>query len=180
MFEQIFALHKELYMRQLFASVALTAAALTGTAAYANNVAVADSQAALFGTAYAKQTSQSLETSVKGQKDRIAALTKEINALQSRFDKDGKLMKPEERQALQTQAQSKVNEYNSTMEGLQKRYEEMQATIVKTQYPKLEKIVEDIRKEGNYDIIIEKKNVIWVNETVDITNKIIQRLDAQK
>ncbi len=167
-------------MRHFFASVAITAAALTGTAAYANNVAVADSQAALYGSAYAKQTLQSLETSVKPQKDRIAALTKEVSALQSRYDKDGKLMKPEEVKALQTQAQTKMNEYNSTMEGLQKRYEETQASIIKAQYPKLEKIIEDIRKEGNYDIIIEKKNVIWANETVDITAKIIQRLDAQK
>lgn len=101
-------------MRQLFASVALTAAALTGTAAYANNVAVADSQAALFGTAYAKQTAQSLETSVKGQKDRIAALTKEINALQSRFDKDGKLMKPEERTAIIDTSRLKVTKLSAT------------------------------------------------------------------
>jgi outer membrane protein len=74
--------------------------------------------------------------------------------------------------------QSKINEYNSTAEGLQKRVDETQATMYKTLLPKLEKIIEEIRKEGNYDIIIEKKNVIWSSPAVDITSKITQRLDA--
>lgn len=165
-------------MRHLFATVALTVAALSTSAAYANNVAVADSQAAIFNSKYAKQTVANLNSSLKPQRDRIEALQKELASIENRFKTDAKVLKEDQVRALQTQAQSKINEYNSTAEGLQKRVDETQATMYKTLLPKLEKIIEDIRKEGNYDIIIEKKNVIWSSPTVDITSKITQRLDA--
>lgn len=165
-------------MRHLFASAALTIAALSASAAYANNVAVADSQAAIFNSKYAKQTVASLNTSLKPQRDRIESLQKELASIENRFKTDAKVLKEDQVRALQTQAQSKINEYNSTAEGLQKRVDETQATMYKTLLPKLEKIIEDIRKEGNYDIIIEKKNVIWSSPTVDITSKITERLDA--
>lgn len=167
-------------MRHFFASVAITAAALTGTAAYANNVAVADSQAAIFASAYAKQTINTLNTSLKPQRDRMEALTKELNAIETKFKTDGKVLKPDDIKTMQAQAQSKINEYNSTAEGIQKRVDETQATMYKTLLPKLEKIIEDLRKQGSYDVIIEKKNVIWSNPTVDLTQKITQMLDAQK
>ncbi|ONG38650.1 hypothetical protein BKE30_12005 [Alkanindiges hydrocarboniclasticus] len=165
-------------MRHLFATVALTVAALSTSAAYANNVAVADSQAAIFNSKYAKQTVASLNSSLKPQRDRIEALQKELAGIENRFKTDAKVLKEDQVRALQTQAQSKINEYNSTAEGLQKRVDETQATMYKTLLPKLEKIIEEIRKEGNYDIIIEKKNVIWSSPAVDITSKITQRLDA--
>lgn len=165
-------------MRHLFAPAALTIAALSASAAYANNVAVADSQAAIFNSKYAKQTVASLNTSLKPQRDRIESLQKELASIENRFKTDAKVLKEDQVRALQTQAQSKINEYNSTAEGLQKRVDETQATMYKTLLPKLEKIIEDIRKEGNYDIIIEKKNVIWSSPTVDITSKITERLDA--
>lgn len=165
-------------MRHLFATVALTVATLSTSAAYANNVAVADSQAAIFNSKYAKQTVATLNSSLKPQRDRIEALQKELASIETRFKTDAKVLKEDQVRALQTQAQSKINEYNSTAEGLQKRVDETQASMYKTLLPKLEKIIEEIRKEGNYDIIIEKKNVIWSSPTVDITSKITQRLDA--
>lgn len=167
-------------MRQLLATVALSAAALTGTAAYANNVAVADSQAAIFASNYAKQTIGNLQASLKPQRDRLEALTKDLNNIEKKFQTDGKMMKPDDVKAMQAQAQSKINEYNSTAEGLQKRVDETQSTMYKTLLPKLEKIIEDLRKEGNYDVIVEKKNVIWASPSVDLTQKITDRLNTQK
>lgn len=164
-------------MRKLLLGLGLSAMALTSTA-YANNVAVADSQAAIFNSKYAKQTIASLNTSLKPQRDRIEALQKELAGIETRFKTDAKVLKEEQIRALQAQAQSKINEYNSTAEGLQKRVDETQSSMYKTLLPKLEKIIETLRTEGNYDVIIEKKNVIWSSPTVDLTSKITQRLDA--
>ncbi|XID75648.1 OmpH family outer membrane protein [Alkanindiges sp. WGS2144] len=165
-------------MRHLFATAVFSIAALTAGTANANNVAVADSQAAIFNSNYAKQTINSLNTSLKPQRDRIAALQKELAGIENRFKTDAKVLKEDQIRSLQAQAQSKINEYNSTAEGLQKRVDETQATMYKTLLPKLEKIIEDLRKEGNYDIIIEKKNAIWSSPGVDLTDKITQRLNA--
>jgi outer membrane protein len=167
-------------MRQVFAAVALVAAALTTTAVQANNVAVADSQAAVLASNMAKQTIDGLNNSLKPQRDKLEKLRSDINALQQRFEKDGKVMSEGDRKTLQAQAQSKLNEFNSTAEGVQRKIEDAQSTMLKTLMPKLEKVVEDLRKEGNYDIIIEKKYAIWAEPSSDLTKKITDRLNAGK
>ena len=89
-------------------------------------------------------------------------------------------MSDKDKLALQSQAQSKLNDYNSTAEGMQRKVEEAQSNMLKTMMPKLEGVIEAIRKEGNYDVIIERKNVIWADPSVDITKKITDRLNAAK
>ena len=63
---------------------------------------------------------------------------------------------------------------------MQKRANEVQQDMLKTLIPKTEVVVEEIRKAGNYDIIIEKKNVIFADPSVDITKKITEKLNAAK
>ncbi|AXI02936.1 OmpH family outer membrane protein [Aquirhabdus parva] len=167
-------------MRSLFTGLGLAAAMVLSPLAHANNVAVADSQAAVLASNVAKQTIEGLNTSLKSQRDRLEQLRKEITGFQERFQKDGSVMSDKDKQALQTQAQSKLNEYNSTAEGVQRRIEEAQSNMLKTLMPKLEGIIEDLRKEGNYDVIVEKKYVIWAAPTADLTKKITDRLNAAK
>lgn len=167
-------------MRSLITGLALVAAVVLSPAALANNVAVADSQAAVLASNLAHQTIDGLNTSLKPQRDHLEALRKEITAIQDKFQKDGSVMSDADKKALQAQAQSKLNDYNSTAEGVQKRIEEAQTAMLKTVMPKLESIIEDLRKEGNYDVIIEKKYVIWASPTADLTKKITDRLNAAK
>ncbi len=167
-------------MRSLITGLSLAAAMALSPLAYANNVAVADSQAAVLASNVAKQTIEGLNTSLKTQRDRLEQLRKEITAIQERFQKDGSVMSDKDKQALQAQAQSKLNEYNSTAEGVQRRIEEAQSNMLKSLMPKLEGIIEDLRKEGSYDVIVEKKYVIWAAATADLTKKITDRLNAAK
>jgi Skp family chaperone for outer membrane proteins len=166
-------------MRSLLAGFGLVAT-LALAPAYANNVAVADSQAAVLASNVAKQTIEGLNSTLQPQRTRLETLRAEITALQDKFTKNGSVMSDKDKQALAAQAQSKLNDYNSTAEGVQKRIEEAQTNMLKTLMPKLETIIEEIRKEGNYDIILEKKYVIWTAPSVDITKKITDRLNAAK
>ena len=63
---------------------------------------------------------------------------------------------------------------------MQKRANEVQQEMLKKKKKKTEVVVEEIRKAGNYDIIIEKKNVIFADPAVDITKKITEKLNAAK
>lgn len=167
-------------MRHALTAIVLATVALTTTAAQANNVAVADSQAAVLASNIAKQTIDNLNTSLKPQRDKLEGLKKELNALQQRFERDGKIMSEGDKKTLQSQAQSKLNEFNGTAEGVQRKIEDAQSTMLKTLMPKLEVAVEALRKEGNYDIIIEKKYAIWAEPSADLTKKITDRLNAAK
>jgi len=57
-------------MRSLITGLGLAAAVVLSPAANANNVAVADSQAAVLASNAAKQTISGLNTSLKSQRDR--------------------------------------------------------------------------------------------------------------
>lgn len=167
-------------MRSFITGLGLAAAVVLSPSAYANNVAVADSQAAVLASNAAKQTIEGLNTSLKSQRERLEQLRKDITGIQERFQKNGSVMSDKDKQALQAQAQSKLNDYNGTAEGVQRRIEEAQTAMLKTLMPKLEAIIEDLRKEGNYDVIVEKKYVIWVSPAADLTKKITDRLNAAK
>jgi len=167
-------------MRSFITGLGLAASVVLSPAAYANNVAVADSQAAVLASNAAKQTIDGLNTSLKSQRERLEQLRKDITGIQERFQKDGSVMSDKDKQALQAQAQSKLNDYNGTAEGVQRRIEEAQTAMLKTLMPKLEAIIDDLRKEGNYDVIVEKKYVIWASPTADLTKKITDRLNAAK
>jgi outer membrane protein len=167
-------------MRSLITGLSIAAAMVLSPLAYANNVAVADSTAAVLSSNVAKQTFETLNTSLKTQRDRLDQLSKEIIGFQERFKKDGSVMSDKDKQALQAQAQSKLNEYNSIAEGVQRRYEETQSNMLKTLMPKLQVIINDLSKEGNYDLIVEKKYVMWSVPAVDLTKKITDRLNAAK
>ncbi len=167
-------------MRSFITGLGLAASVVLSPAAYANNVAVADSQAAVLASNAAKQTIDGLNTSLKSQRERLEQLRKDITGIQERFQKDGSVMSDKDKQALQAQAQSKLNDYNGTAEGVQRRIEEAQTAMLKTLMPKLEAIIDDLRKEGNYDVIVEKKYVIWASPAADLTKKITDRLNAAK
>ena len=150
------------------------------SSAQANNVAVADSQAAVLASDIAKKTIDDLNTSLKPQRERLEKLRSEIQGIQEKFQKNGAVLSDKDKKDLQAQGQNKLNEYSSMTDGVQRRIEEAQANMLKTLMPKMEKVVEELRKEGNYDIIIEKKYAIWSTDSVDLTKKITERLNTGK
>lgn len=166
-------------MRRVLIALSL-AASLSSGIVHAQSIAVADSLAAFWSTDAAKKALEDMNNGIKPQRDRLQTLTKEIEDLRKRATADQKVMSQADLQRLQNQAQAKINEYNSTAEGVQKRIEETEASVQRAMMPKMEKVVEDLRKEGNYSIIIEKKYAIWADPTVDLTKKIVDRMNAAK
>lgn len=165
-------------MRQVLFAVA--AATLMASAAHAANVAVADPQAALWSSDVAKKAMDDLNKNTAPQRERLEKLRTELQQINERAQKDASILTDKDKQSLQAQAQSKLNEYNSTGEGLQRKVEDTQSTVIKNMKPKLEKVIEDLRVEGKYDLIIERKYAIFSAPELDLTKKIVDRLNAAK
>lgn len=148
--------------------------------AFAGNVAVADSQAAIMATETAKKTFEKLNNDMKPQRDRLELLRKEIAGISEKFQKNASVMNDKDKRDLQKQYEVKSSEFNNLLEAVQKRANEVQQDMLKALIPKTETVIEDLRKAGNYDIIIEKKNVIFADPSVDLTKKITEKLNAAK
>ena len=161
----------------LVAAAALTMVSLP---VLAGNVAVADSQTAIMATDAAKKTFDKLNADMKPQRDRLDTLRKDIAGFEEKFQKNASVMSDKDKRELQKQAEAKINEFKSLADAVQKRAQEVQQDMLKSLIPKTEVVVEELRKAGNYDIIIEKKNVIFADPSVDLTKKITEKLNAAK
>lgn len=61
---------------------------------------------------------------------------------------------------------------------VQKRTQDVQNDLLQRMIPEMEKAIEDLQKTNKFDIIIEKKNVIFADPSLDITKKITEKLNA--
>lgn len=164
-----------------FTSIVLaTLLSAVAVPALAGNVAVADSQTAIMATDAAKKMFEKLNADMKPQRDRLEQLRKDIASYEEKFQKNAAVMSDKDKRDLQKQAEAKLAEFKSLADAVQKRAQEAQQDMLKTLIPKTEVVVEELRKAGNYDIIIEKKNVIWADPSVDLTKKITEKLNASK
>lgn len=167
-------------MRFKLLCVVASLSVMFATTAQAGNVAVADSTAAIMATELAKKTFEKLNADMKPQRDRLEKLRADIAAIEDKFKKNASVMSDKDKRDLQKQAEAKISEFKGLAETVQQRANETQQEMLKVLIPKTETVVEDIRKAGNYDIIIEKKNVIFADPSADITKKITDRLNAMK
>lgn len=146
--------------------------------AVAGNIAVVDGQAAILATDVAKKTFEKLNADLKPQYDRLGQLRKDIAAYEEKFQKNAAVMSDKDKRELQKQAEAKLAEFKSLADALQKRAAEVQQEMLKSLLPKMETVIEDLHKTGNYDVFIEKKNVIWSDPAIDLTKKITEKLNA--
>ena len=167
-------------MRHALMVAGLVAGLMSGTAMAAASVVVADSQAALMATEVARKAVEKLQGELKPQRDRMDAIRKEVKAIEDRFQKDASVLSETDKKNLQKQAESKLSEYRNLAETVQKRTQEVQAELLQRMVPKMEAVIDELRKANGYDIIIEKKNVIFADPSADITRKITEKLNAAK
>jgi len=161
-------------MRASLLIAGLLAATLSAPVLANTKVVVADSTAALMASNEARKAVEKLQGELKPQRDRMDVLRKEVQALEQRFQKDAAVLSDKDKKDLEKQAQSKLSEYNNLAQVVQKRTQEVQNELLQRMLPKMEAAIDELRKAGNFDIIIEKKNVIFADTTVDITRKITE------
>lgn len=164
--------------KSIIAAGLLGSMLLASAPALAQKVAVADSQMALMNSDAAKKAVEKLQNELKVQRDRMAVLNTEIEALQARFKRDGAVMSEKDKKDLQKQAENKVQEFQSLAQVVQKRTQDVQNDLLQRMIPEMEKAIDDLQKVNKFDVIIEKKNVIFADPATDITKKITEKLNA--
>ena len=153
------------------------ATGLAFTAVQAADYGIVDIDKVVQGSAYLKQQQSALQQSIKPQTTQIEQLQKDLagiqqkgNAAKSQAEVD-KLKKDFDTKAaqvntLQQQVQSKVQ---TTMQATNTVFE----TRVKT-------AAEQLRKENKLDLVLNKNSVLASDLNADLTDKIIQKVNAIK
>lgn len=103
----------------------------------------------------------------------------EIERMKSDLDKKGPLMKEDERRNLEADLERRFVNYqrsvNDTQQLLQKKDREMTNDILKD----LEKVVAEVGKADKFTLILERTQILYSDQGIDITNRVIEVFNSR-
>lgn len=155
---------------KLGAILALSAASVAAQ----SKIAVMDFEQALLATAEMKKKAAAMEAKFKPRQDEIARLSKELQELQANIQK----ARPEDVASLQAEGQRKQVEAQRLSEDLQADVEFEREGILQDGAARIRDVVNKLRSEGGYDVILDISTALSFNAALDITKDATAAFDA--
>ena len=126
---------------------------------------------------------KAIQTELKEKNEKMAAdLQKkggEIEKIQKRLERESMVMSKEMREEKEREQRIKVNDFKS----LQKRYrselQKRQVQLMQQLQSDVTGITQEIGKKDGYLLIMDKRGVIYAPTSIDLTDKLIQRLNKE-
>ncbi|SPL69006.1 OmpH family outer membrane protein [Acinetobacter stercoris] len=142
---------------------------------HAAGYAVIDLEKVVENSTYLKQQNASLEQSVKPQATKLEQLAKDIESIRQKGQEKGANV-----QQLQTQYQAKASEYQSIQQGVQSKMQASLQAMNRSFEAKVKQAAEQLRQENNLDFVLNKNAAIAYDKKNDLTDKMIQKVNALK
>ena len=126
---------------------------------------------------------KAIQAELKTKNDKMAAdLQKkggEIEKISKRLERESMVMSKEMREEKEREQRIKVNDFKT----LQKRYrselQKLQGELMQQLQTKINAVTQEIGKKEGYLLIMDKRGVIYAPTSVDLTDKLIQRLNKK-
>ncbi len=163
----------------ILAILAISVLALTTPVALAEvKIAVVDVQTAILQSEEAKRLMAQIQTEFKTKEDEIREIQSEAAGMLERAQKDAEVMTESEKRKLQQQIESKNNDFVYLRQKLQREIEERQQELFAGIDAKVQKAIEDLVLEEDYDLILPRQAALYVGDLYNITRKVTERLNA--
>ena len=126
---------------------------------------------------------KAIQAELKAKNEKMAAdLQKkgsEIEKISKRLERESMVMSKEMREEKEREQRIKVNDFKT----LQKRYrselQKLQVELMQQLQTKITAITQEVGKKEGYLLIMDKRGVIYAPTSVDLTDKLIQRLNKK-
>lgn len=167
-------------MRKLTQLVLLTAAFAAAPAFADMKIAVLNYQTALLESDAAKRYAVDAEKKFGPQLNRLKTLESDAKRIQDRLVKDGEKMQQAERERLELEFKQKARDFQFQSKELNESKAVADRDMLQQLKPKLDKAVEEVIKNGSFDIVLERGAVVDVKPQYDITRQVIERMNQQR
>lgn len=147
--------------------------------AQAAGIGVIDLERVVEGSTYLKQQNTAFQQKIQPQTSKIEQLSKELEALQQRAQSNTKLSDAE-KQKMSTQYQAKFQELNQLQQSVQSNVQTSIQQIRTVFDARVKQIAEQLRKENNLDVVLNKNSALAYDAKYDLTDKMIQKVNAIK
>jgi outer membrane protein len=138
-----------------------------------------DVQRALSESQAGKRARDRFQAQIKKVETDLLKEKQELERLKSELDKKSPLLKEDERRNQEADLQKRAVSYQRTMgdqqQELQQKERDMTAEILKD----LEKIVNEVGKTDKFTLILERSQILYSDQAIDITNKVIEVFNSR-
>ena len=145
----------------------------------AASMGVIDLERVVEGSTYLKQQNTIFQQKIQPQTTKIEQLSKELEALQQRAQSNTKLSETE-KQKMSAQYQAKLQELNQLQQSVQTNVQSSIQQIRIVFDARVKQIAEQLRRENNLDVVLNKNSALAYDAKYDLTDKMIQKVNAIK
>ena len=145
----------------------------------AASMGVIDLERVVEGSTYLKQQNTAFQQKIQPQTIKIEQLSKELEALQQRAQSNTKLSETE-KQKMSAQYQAKLQELNQLQQSVQTNVQSSIQQIRTVFDARVKQIAEQLRRENNLDVVLNKNSALAYDAKYDLTDKMIQKVNAIK
>lgn len=165
-------------MKNLVQGLLFTAVAVFAVSAQAEiKIAVLDVNMVIEESDAVKKHNASLEKKFSADINKIRQLEKEIQKLQERFDKDGSKLAQAEVERMDLEHKQKVREAQRLSKKVNEQGAQAEQEMLQVLEPKLKTAIDQVVKDGGYDLIIQKGATVDVNPQLDISLRVLEQLN---
>ena len=138
-----------------------------------------DIQRAISDSNAGKRAKERFQAQVKKAEAELLKEKTELERLKADLDKKGPLMKEEERRNLEGDLQRRYVNYQRTMTDQQQELRQKEGALTGDILKELEKIVNEIGKSDKFTLILERNQILYSDQGIDVTNKVIEVFNSR-
>ena len=133
-----------------------------------------DVQRAISESQAGKRAKDRFQAQVKKAEGDMLKEKSELERLKNDLDKKGPLMKEEERRNLEADLQKRYVAYQRTAGDYQQELRQKESEMMGDILKELEQIVNEVGKAEKFTLILERSQILYSDQGIDITNKVIE------
>ena len=165
-------------MLRKLTAIALTAAAMSAGAQL--KVAVLNVERALGDSEEAQAQAERIQADLKPDQDALKALGEEIEALRGKLEKDAEILGEDEKRRIAKDIEDKRLDFEFSANKLQKEVQDRQEEVLRDMAPKLDAVLKDLIEIEGYDVVLQRRGLLYVNSKHDITRKVTEKLNEKQ
>jgi len=126
---------------------------------------------------------KAIQAQLKSQKDKMESDLKkkgsEIEKISKRLERESMVMSKEMREEKEREQRIKINDFKTLQKKFRSDLQKLEGQLMNQLQKDIKGIVDAIGKKKGYLLIINKYNVIYSPDSIDITNDLIKQLNAK-
>ena len=138
-----------------------------------------DYQRVIAESAAGKRARDRIQAQVKKAEADTLKDRQEFERLRNDLDKKGPLLKDEDRRNLEADLQKRSVNLQRVMADYQQEIQQKERETMQEIFKELEQIVSEVGKADKFTLIVERSQILYSDQGIDITSKVIESYNSR-